>query len=156
MVQNQAYTFILFIINGILIGILFDIFRITRKTFKTCDFVTYIQDTIFWILSGILTLYFIFSFNNGEIRLYIFLGIILGIILYILSISKHFIKINTFILTKIKKVIETILLPIKKLLRILLFRPISFIFINFNKIFKRFFTKKLIKLPKIEETKKDF
>ena len=156
MVQNQAYTFILFIINGILIGILFDIFRITRKTFKTCDFVTYIQDTIFWILSGILTLYFIFSFNNGEIRLYIFLGIILGIILYILSISKHFIKINTFILTKIKKVIETILLPIKKLLRILLFRPISFIFINFNKIFKCIFTRKFIKLTKIEETKKDF
>ena len=156
MIQNQAYTFMLFIINGISIGILFDIFRITRKTFKTCDFITYIQDTIFWILSGILTLYFIFIFNNGEIRLYIFLGIILGIVLYMLSISKYFIKINTFILEKIKKVVEIILLPIRKILRILLFRPISFIFINFNKIFKHIFTKKLIKLPKTEETKKDF
>lgn len=142
MVQNQAYTFILFIINGIAIGILFDIFRVTRKTFKISDFITYIQDSIFWIMSGILTLYFIFNFNNGEIRLYIFLGIILGIVLYILLISKYFVKINTFILDKLKKVIEIILLPIKKLLRILLFRPISFIFINFNKFFKHIFTKK--------------
>lgn len=156
MIQNQAYIFILFAINGAIIGILFDIFRIIRKTFKTSDFITYIEDTIFWILSGIITLYFIFIFNNGEIRLYIFLGIILGIVLYILLISKYFIKINTFILEKIKKIVEIILLPIRKLLKLLLFRPISFIFINFNKIFKCIFTRKMTKSTKIEEIKKDF
>lgn len=156
MVQNQAYTFILFVINGVIIGILFDIFRIIRKTFKTSDFITYIEDTIFWILSGITTLYFIFNFNSGEIRLYIFLGIILGISLHILLISKYFIKINTMILDKIKKVVEIILFPIKKLARILLFRPISFIFINFNKIFKQIFTKKANKSIKNQEIGKDF
>ena len=156
MVQNQAYIFILFIINGILIGILFDIFRITRKAFKTSDIITYIEDTFFWILSGIVTLYFIFNFNNGEIRLYIFLGIFLGIFLYILLISKYFIKINTLILEKIKKIIKIIVWPIKKLIRTFLFRPISFIFINFNKVFKHIFTKKTNKPIKIQDIKKDF
>ena len=33
--NNQAYTFIIFIINGIIIGFLFDCFRIIRKSFKT-------------------------------------------------------------------------------------------------------------------------
>ena len=31
--QNQAYTFIIFVLNGFIIGILFDIFRIPSKKF---------------------------------------------------------------------------------------------------------------------------
>lgn len=48
---NQAYLFLIFILNGLLIGILFDFFRILRKSFKTPDFITYIQDICFWILA---------------------------------------------------------------------------------------------------------
>ena len=65
MVTNQAYLFCIFIINGIIIGILFDFFRILRKTFKTSDLITYIEDSMFWILTGIIILYSIFVFNNG-------------------------------------------------------------------------------------------
>ena len=54
MVTNQAYLFCIFIINGIIIGILFDFFRILRKTFKTSDLITYIEDSLFWILTGII------------------------------------------------------------------------------------------------------
>ena len=50
MVTNQAYLFLIFIINGIIIGVLFDFFRILRKTIKTKDAITYIQDILFWIL----------------------------------------------------------------------------------------------------------
>ena len=45
--QNQAYAFLIFILNGLIVGILFDVFRILRKAFKTSDFITYIQDIIF-------------------------------------------------------------------------------------------------------------
>ena len=72
MVTNQAYLFCIFIINGIIIGILFDFFRILRKTFKTSDLITYIEDSLFWILTGIIILYSIFVFNSGEIRFFIF------------------------------------------------------------------------------------
>ncbi len=65
--QNQAYAFIVFILNGFLIGLLFDIFRIFRKSFKTPDFITYLEDFIFWIITGLLLLYSIFKFNNGEL-----------------------------------------------------------------------------------------
>lgn len=145
MENNQAYTFFMFIINGICIGILFDIFRILRKSFKTTDFITYIEDITFWIFSGIVTLYFIFAFNHGEIRLYLFLGIVLGIILYILSISKHFVKISVGIITGIKsilgKIIGSILYPIQKVTKFIFFRPISFIFINLKKVYIQNFTK---------------
>ena len=83
MITNQAYLFLIFTLNGIIIGILFDAFRILRRTFKTNDVITYLQDLIFWILAGISVLYFIFEFNNGELRMYIFIAIILGLILHI-------------------------------------------------------------------------
>ena len=82
MVTNQAYLFFIFIINGIIIGMLFDFFRILRKSFKTSDFITYIEDSLFWVLTGVVILYSIFIFNNGEIRFFMFLGIILGLIIY--------------------------------------------------------------------------
>jgi len=145
MENNQAYIFLLFILNGICIGIFFDIFRILRRSFKTSDFITYIEDIIFWILSGLTTLYFIFAFNNGEIRLYIFLGIILGISIYILSVSKYFIRINVKIINAIKdtltKILTIILYPIKKITKIIFFRPVSFIFINVKKFYIQNITK---------------
>lgn len=138
--NNQAYLFMMFVVNGILIGFLFDIFRILRKSFKTKDIITYIEDITFWILTGLLTLYFIFYYNNGEIRFYIFLGIILGILIYMLTISKYIIKFSVTIINFIKnivnKIIQVVFYPIKLIisfLRKLLFRPISFICINIEK-----------------------
>ena len=118
-VYHQLLNLFTFTITGIVIGILFDIFRITRRSFNTSDFVTYIEDILFWILTGFILLFTIFTFNNGEIRLYIFVSLLLGLILYILTLSKYFIKINVTILKFIKKI---------------LFVPIHLI-INFTKKF---------------------
>lgn len=121
MITNQAYTFIIFVIVGICIGVLFDFFRILRKAFNTKDFITYIEDILFCILTGIILLYSIFKFNSGEIRLYIFIGILFGVIIYMLSISKFFVKINLFVIEKIKQI----------------FKPISFVIINVRKILSK-------------------
>ena len=151
MMENQAFIFMIFIINGILIGLLFDFFRIMRRTFKTNNVITYIEDFIFWILTGLILLYSVFTFNNGEIRIYMFLGVLLGITLYMLSISSYVIKINVKIINFIKmiiaKIIEIILYPIKLLLKILksiFYKPVAFIIINVRKIIKKYTTKLLI------------
>lgn len=159
--NNQAYLFMMFIVNGVLIGFLFDIFRILRKSFKTKDSITYIEDISFWILTGLLTLYFIFYYNNGEIRFYIFLGIILGILVYILTISKYIIKFSVTIINFVKdtisKVIKFVFYPLKlviNFLRKLLFRPISFIFINIRRNFTKSNTYLLNMLKKTNKTTK--
>ena len=95
MINNQALLFCVFIINGLLIGLLFDFFRILRKSFKTSDIITYIEDILFWILTGIILLYSIFTFNNGEIRFYMFLGVILGCIIYMLLFSRYIVNTIT-------------------------------------------------------------
>ena len=119
MITNQAYTFIIFVIIGFLIGIIFDFFRILRKSIKTNDIVTYFQDITFCIITGFIVLYAIFYFNNGEFRIYLFIGILLGCLMYLVTISHYIIKINVIILTKIinlcKKIIIIIKIPFKKI-----------------------------------------
>lgn len=141
MITTQTNLFLIFIVNGFLIGLLFDFFRILRKTFKTNDLMTYIEDILFWILTGCIILYSIFIFNNGEIRLFLFIGIILGILLYMLFLSSHIIKVNVTIINFLKKIIGSmlniLLTPLKyicQLIRKLFFKPISFLIINIRKV----------------------
>lgn len=159
MVTNQAYLFLVFTINGIIIGLLFDIFRILRRSFKTSDIVTYLQDILFWILTGFILLYSIFTFSNGEIRFYMFLGVFLGCLIYMLLFSKYFIKINVKIILVLKNIIGKIILiiifPIKiiiKFIKKMFFRPINFVTINIKKI-KSNCQKKIKNMLKLQKNK---
>lgn len=156
MINNQAQLFLVFIINGIIIGILFDFFRILRKSFKTNDITTYIEDFLFWILTGFSILFTLFKFNNGEIRLYMFFAIAIGILLYMLIFSSYIIKINVSIIVFLKKIVKKILyyvfMPILFLLKVLkkiVFKPISFVFINIRSLYSnlsKFNTKNVNKI----------
>lgn len=153
MASNQAYLFLVFIINGVLIGLLFDFFRIARKVINTNDIATYIEDILFWILAGAIMLYSIFVFNNGELRLFMFFGIILGAFIYMIFLSSYIIKINVKIINIIKKILGIIFIPFKAIYQIfhkLFFKPITFLFINIRKNFTKFGIKisKNIKMPK--------
>lgn len=145
---TQAHLFYIFILTGILLGVLFDVFRILRKSFKTSDLITYIEDVVFWILAGFLLFYTVYKFNNGEIRSYVFLGIALGLTAYLIIFSKIFIKINVTIIVSVKniciQITRFILYPLKlilNLLRKMFLKPISFIFINIRKNVTTIFTK---------------
>ena len=145
-VYSQLLSLSLFIITGIVIGILFDIFRVLRKCFKTADFITYLQDIVFWFLAGMITLFSIFKFNQGEIRIYVFLGIFIGILLYAITLSKIFVKFLATILQTIKKLILIPLQFIYNIFHKFIIKPISN-FINNN-------IKIAIKTSKINNTNK--
>lgn len=163
-IVNQAYLFGIYAICGIVIGILFDLFRILRQSFKTPDIITYIEDIIFGILTGIFLIFMIFVFNNGELRFYIFFALILGLSIYLLTISKYFIKFNVKIITTIKniiiKVFSLILYPIvmiKNFILKLVLRPFRILTININNVIKTKKSKiKTKKIKKKEKNKKDF
>ena len=146
--MNEIYIFAIFILNGALIGILFDVFRILRKSFKTPDILTNIEDIFFILISGFIILYTIFRLNNGQIRIYMLIALILGITLYITFISKYFIKLNVniikFIKLILKKILNILFFPFKYIIKATM-KPISFIFINIQKNIKN----AIIKMSKI-------
>ena len=137
MAINQAYLFLIFTLNGIFIGILFDFFRILRKSFKTINLITNVEDIIFWILTGLSIIYCMYNFSDGSLRLFMFLGLGIGLTIYILTLSNFIIKTVVKVISIIKKFIITIIsiitFPFKaifKLIRKILFRPIYVFFIK--------------------------
>ena len=144
MIYTQLQLFFIFLINGLLIGLLFDFFRISRKAVKTADFITYVEDALFWILTGFIILYSIFTYNNGEIRLFMFLAVILGVLIYLMFISKMILNISLSIINIVKKIFNIVFNIIKipfqffmKLIKKLFLNPISFIIINIRNYFTK-------------------
>lgn len=150
----ELYLLGIFILSGIIIGVFFDFFRILRRSFKTSDIITYIEDILFWIITGLFLLFVLFKINDGQIRFYNIIGLAIGVILYIIFVSKIFINISVKIITLLKniiiKVLNIILYPIKivfKLFRKIL-KPISFFVINIKNITINFGKKSIIKSKK--------
>ncbi len=158
---NQLISFFVFFISGCFIGVIFDIFRVLRKSFKTSDIITYIEDIIFGILTMIIILSSIFKFNNGELRLYIFIATMLGLMFYILLISRFFIKVNVTIVIHLKKIFKNVLriliYPINilnRMLKKILIRPFYIVFINLRYISTKKVKKIKNSLKKYRNSKK--
>lgn len=138
--NSQIGIFLIYLIAGVLICLLYDIFRALRKTVKTPDLVTYIEDTIFWILVAIFLIYLIFVLNSGEIRFFMFIAICLGGIVYYFTLSKYFMNISVHILTFVKiivkKFLSILLIPLKLFLRINK-KVKCIVCINFKKIWSK-------------------
>ena len=135
MAGNQAYIFMIFTLVGIVIGVLFDLFRILRKTFKTNDIVTSIEDVLFWVITGIIIIYSMYVFCDGELRFFMIIGIILGAIMYLLTLSNYVIKFSVFLINVLKKILITPIRFFIKIAKTLIFRPITIICINIRKKF---------------------
>ena len=153
-------------ISQFILGIADGVMSTLQSTFigdeKFSNIITNLQDIIFWILSGLILIYSIFEFTDGELRLYIFLGILLGFIAYLLIFSKIYIKVCVDIILVIKKILYyTLILPIEFILKTfkkLIFNPIMIFFRKMsnpiNKSIKK--VKKCIVSNKNSQEKKDF
>lgn len=105
MIYSQGKIFCAFLILGILTGFIFDFFRALRKTIKTNNILTYVEDITFFIIIGAIFLRSIIVFSDGELRFYIFIAIFSGIIIYILTIGNLCVIIFKVILDVLKKII---------------------------------------------------
>ena len=61
-----------------IIAFIYDVFRI-RKAIRTSNIIVYFEDFIYWILVA-LVLFVVYISNEGELRGYLIVGAIIGII----------------------------------------------------------------------------
>lgn len=122
---SQEEVFLLFFIIGLIIGLIFDFFKVLRKAFKTSDLITFVEDLLFLFMAGSLIVFGIIKLNSGEVRFYLFLGMFFGILIYSLTISKLYViilyefvrickKIVMFIIQMFRNIFKFIFKQIKK------------------------------------------
>ena len=75
---NQAIVFALYLFTGMIICLLYDIFRALRKTIKTSDITTFIEDIIYWTIVLFILIYLTFVIADGNIRLFMYFAIGIG------------------------------------------------------------------------------
>ena len=79
---GQVVTFLMTIMTGILLGVLFDCYRVLRGAFNPKAFVTWLADLLYWLVAtAVVFIALVFS-NWGELRFYVFMGILSGLVMY--------------------------------------------------------------------------
>jgi len=136
----QFYLLIHTILYGIFLGLSFDTLNmlVTRVKKQFCRDALII---LYWTMQIPLTLLFFHYVNRGEFQSYILIFVLLGGLLYFKILRKKYIKD----LKTLTEVCYQMYKCIKKILNILIFKPIAFIFkliFDIIVIPKKFFRKK--------------
>ena len=104
--------FYLTLYGGIVIGLLFDLYRVLRSNFKIVKKISFLFDAIFWLLITIVIFTTINLLERFDLRYYHFVALFLGFILYYNTISKYIFtvlnKLISFITSLFKKTVHYI------------------------------------------------
>jgi len=115
--EGQAWLFLSTVLVGAAIGLFYDVFRIFRKTAPHTGFAVQLEDLFFWVAATGLTFYYMLHRNYGEIRPFTLIGITLGLVLYLVTLSRWvrvvFIAIVTYVKKVVRVVVRIILMPIR-------------------------------------------
>lgn len=165
----QAKFFIASFASGIIMLIVYDVLRILRRIVKHSRLLVAIEDILFWVISSIFIFIMMYIENDGIIRGFSIMGMLLGMILYNILLSKYIVNGISYILNKIIDTVRRIILFLLKPFRYILgkigkilnfIRKKLFLFIKFilhklKKIGKSLFKvlKKVAKTFKISLTK---
>lgn len=96
-VTKELIIFLYFILGGIFGGVLMDLLRVFRKNRKVHDIVVYLEDFLYWIVLGGIVIWLSCILDTGEIRMYMILGLFLGMLIYFLTLTRLIYKVFDFI-----------------------------------------------------------
>ncbi len=109
--------FIFSLLSGMLVGVFFDADRVIRGFEEPGRIVTFIQDLLFWVLTGILIFIFMMNTNYAYMSFNVFVYNGLGLLIYFKILSRVFIlgcnKILNFFLTFFRIILYYLFYPIR-------------------------------------------
>ena len=97
-VTGQVLTFVITIMTGICLGGLFDCYRVLRGTFNPKTVTTWFTDLLYWLLATVVVFIALVFSNWGELRFYVFFGILSGLGLYYNWLSLYTIRLFSTII----------------------------------------------------------
>ena len=117
--MGQVITFVMTMVIGMLLGVVFDCYRVLRRTFNPQTLMTWFTDLLYWLIVTAIVFFSLVLSNWGELRFYVFIGILGGLGLYYKWVSLWAIR---FFLSGIRFIIVGLKLVKRSFIRIIL-RP---------------------------------
>lgn len=115
----EVRFFLISILSGIAILVLYDVLRIFRRIVSHHWFFVALEDILFWMISGVFIFAMMYQQNNGTIRGFSILGMLLGMIVYNQSVSPYVVTLISRFFLFLNRMIGRILL--------FCYRPIRFV-----------------------------
>ena len=110
--SEETITFLIFIVMGMVFSVIFDVFRAIRKVKKMKNMTIYFQDILYFLIIGTILLLIIINYMNTELRVYLILAIILGVIIYISTVGNLVMNLLSTLMKLSGKLMEFLLFPI--------------------------------------------
>lgn len=125
-IRGEAVFFGVAFLVGMGLVLVYDVFRILRRVIRHGTVLIGIEDLCFWLLCTIAVFLLLYQENDGMIRLFAFVGILLGMGIYLAVFSRFILRFFVWlfggILKGLKKIGRVLFGPILKIGRkILLF-----------------------------------
>jgi len=90
---SQIVTFAITVVTGMVLGMLFDCYRVMRGAFALTKVITWFTDLLYWLIATTVVFVALLASNWGELRFYVFIGIISGLGVYYNFLSRHAIRL---------------------------------------------------------------
>lgn len=100
---QDASAFYATIYGGLIIGLLFDMYRVIKSNFKVFKYISLVFDALFWILVTLVIFVTVDAIESFELRYYHFVALFIGFVLYYNTISKLVLTIMNKIISFITK-----------------------------------------------------
>lgn len=124
----QFYTVGMMVLSGHAIGFIYDLFNVLFRKLKLPRWTMPIMDLLYWIVATLLVFGVLIHSNEGQVRIFVFTSMGVGVCLYFLLFSKTIVKVIHFLIkvvitlyqTLVKIFHYTVIMPIKGLYRLTL------------------------------------
>ena len=107
-ISSKIFIFLFSLILGLVLVIIYDVFRIVRMIINSKNVAVFIQDVLYFIISGIITFIFVLGVNSGDSRFYILAGEGIGWIIYHITLGEIIYKYSSKIVSSIKSKIRAL------------------------------------------------
>lgn len=86
--HTQWMTTMLMMTSGLALGLLFDSYRVAASQFKFSRWMLSLFDLLYWLGATLFIFQMLVKGNQGQLRLYVLLGLFIGTWLYTIFLSK--------------------------------------------------------------------
>lgn len=88
LIYDEAHLFFVCFVLGVVLALVYDGVRVIRLLFSHRDWLVDMEDLLYWIFTAWMVFRTLFHYNQGMLRGYAFLGMFLGVVSYLLTLSR--------------------------------------------------------------------
>jgi spore cortex biosynthesis protein YabQ len=118
--DTQGWTLAMMMVMGLLMGGVFDGYRVVSHELRFPRWILPVLDIGYWLAAALAAFRILYASNNGEVRAYVYLGILIGICIYFLALSGTVIALVRWTIRAVKATIRFLL----RCMDLLLIRPV--------------------------------